>query len=197
MSFTTGAGLSATKMVKLMRGIRVVLMDENQNVLGIAALDCTLGQNVYTVLPENERTTDKYAYLNGSASDYQISDLIDQTAYHALPTTSSVEFNTGTGEVKAKLYMYNFSMPENAENGQKTGAMKLDAKKDSAVITALQQDIVKRVTALVYIDGSYVNNSMVAANSAQSMTGTLNLQFSSDATLVPAENTKLHFGEQE
>lgn len=194
MSFTTGAGLSATKMVKLMSGIRVVLMDEEKNVLGIAALDCTLGKNVYTVLSDEEKaSTGMWAYLDGSAASYQKSDLIDNSTYNALPDNSSVTFDS-TGKVTAKLYMYNFSMPTNAETGGKTGATKLGVKKDSSVITALEQDVVKRVTALVYIDGSVVNNSMVAADSAQSMTGTLNLQFSSDATLVPAENTKLHYG---
>lgn len=195
MSFTTGAGLSATKMVKLMRGIRVVLMDRNQNVLGIAALDCTLGQDVYTVLSDEEKaSTGMWAYLDGSASGYQKSDLIDATAYNALPATSNVKFNKTTGEVTAKLYLYAFELAKNSNNNY-TGATVLGAKKDNAVITAMEPDVVQQVTALVYIDGSVVNNSMVAANSAQSMTGKLNLQFSSNATLVPAENTALRSGE--
>lgn len=191
MSFTTGAGLSATKMVKLMRGIRVVLMDKDQNVLAVAALDCTLGQDVYTVLTDEEKaTTGMWAYLDGSASSYQKSDLIDYNTYNVLPQQSSVTFDKTTGKVTAKLYLYDFSLAKNANNDY-TGAMTLGVKKDSAAITALQQDVVQQVTALVYLDGSVVNNSMVAANSAQSMTGTLNLQFSSSATLIPAENTKL------
>ena len=192
MSFTTGAGLSATKMVKLMSGIRVVLMDREQKVLAIAALDCTLGQSVYTVLSDEEKAnTGMWAYLDGSASSYQKSDLIDYDTYNALPAESHVTFDKNTGKVTANLYLYNFSMPVNAVNGNKTGATKLEGKRDSAVITPLVQDTVQQVTALVYIDGSVVNNSMVAANSAQSMTGTLNLQFSSSATLIPADNTKL------
>lgn len=191
MSFTTGAGLSATKMVKLMRGIRVVLMDQSQNVLAVAALDCTLGQNVYTVLTDEEKAnTGMWAYLDGSASSYQKSDLIDAADYNALPQQSGVTFDKTTGKVTAKLYLYDFSLAKNANNDY-TGAMTLGVKKDSAVITPLEQDVVQQVTAVVYLDGSVVNNSMVAANSAQSMTGTLNLQFSSSATLIPAENTKL------
>ena len=52
------------------------------------------------------------------------------------------------------------------------------------------------VTALVYLDGKVVDNSSVAANAAQSMTGTLNLQFSSDAILKPAEITSLRQGQK-
>lgn len=195
MSFTTGAGLSATKMVKLMRGIRVVLMDEGQNVLAMAALDCTLGQNVYTVLSDEEKAaTGMWAYLDGSASTYQKSDLITAAEYNALPTESHVTFDKTTGKVTAKLYLYAFELAKNT-NGDYTGATTLGAKKDSAAITPLEQDVVQQVTAVVYLDGSVVNNSMVAADSAQSMTGTLNLQFSSSATLIPAENTKLRAGD--
>lgn len=197
MSFTTGASLSATKMVKLMSGIRVVLMDKNQNVLAIAALDCTLGQDVYTELSDSEKVaTGMFAYLDGSASTYQKSDLISKDTYDRLPEESAVRFDTNTGTVMAKLYLYEFSMTQNA-NGDYTGGMTLGEKRDDAVITALEQDVVHQVTALVYIDGSVVNNSMVAANSTQSMSGKLNLQFSSSAELVPAENTDLRGGETE
>jgi hypothetical protein len=50
------------------------------------------------------------------------------------------------------------------------------------------------VTAIVYMDGSFVNNSMVASDSQYSMTGYLNLQFASDSDLIPATNTALREG---
>ena len=210
MSFTTSAGLSATKMVKLMSGIRVVLAEPNSDgtmkILAIAALDTTLGKNVYKAETDKDgNPTGKY-YLDGSAGAYQNSDLIDSTAYNALPETSAVTFNKTTGKVTAKLYIYSFEMakrnltkedgtPDLDEEGKQkfayTGALTIKEKVDGGVITALTQDVVQKMTALVYLDGSVVNNSTVAANSAQSMAGTLNLQFSSSATLIPAENTKL------
>lgn len=205
MSFTTTAGLSATKMVRLMSGLRVVLMDGSQNILGIAVLDCTLGKDVYTLVDEADRTDAMYAYLDGSAGAYQNSDLIDKAAYEALPETSAVEFNKTTGKVTAKLYLYDFEMTRSTEivNGQLvnrtdadgkalyTGGITIKEKIDTGVITALAPDVVQKVTVLVYLDGSVVNNSMVAANSMHSMTGSLNLQFSSSAALLPANNTQL------
>ena len=64
----------------------------------------------------------------------------------------------------------------------------------SNAITKLVQDSPKAVTAVVYIDGSVVTNATVAANAQYSMTGKLNLQFSSDATLMPAQNSALRDG---
>lgn len=211
MSFTTSAGLSATKMVKLMRGIRVVLaepqLDGTMKILAIAALDCTLGKDVYTELTDEAKVeTGMYAYLDGSAGTYQNSDLIDVNAYNALPDTSNVIFDPITGKVTAKLYIYSFEMTKSTttdasgnvvdrvdEDGKNlyTGGLTLKSKVADGVITALTQDLVQKVTALVYLDGSVVNNSTVAANSMHSMTGTLNLQFSSSAELLPADNTQL------
>lgn len=199
MEFKTQAGLSATKMVKLLGGIRVVFMDKDQRVFAIAALDTTLGKDVYKELSDSEKTETKmYAYLNGSASSYQNSDLITKAEYDALAGTSAVTFDTLTGTVKAKLYLYNFSktVKGEGEDAHETGALSLGTKRTDATITTLQQDRAQIVTALVYLDGSVVNNSMVAANSAQSMTGTLNLQFASDAELMPMQNTELQRGKE-
>ena len=195
MSFTTSSDLSVTKMVRLMSGIRVVLMDGNQQILGIAALDTALGKNVYTVLDEETRNeTGMYAYLDGSAGVYQNSDLINQEQYNSLPDISNVTFNKTTGKVTAKLYLYNYEMTRSATSTEDeikyTGGLTLGSKGDG-VITALKADVVQKVTALVYLDGSVVNNSTVASNSMYSMTGVLNLQFSSSAELLPATNTKL------
>ena len=54
----------------------------------------------------------------------------------------------------------------------------------------LEQNTAKKLTVLVYLDGHGVDNGDVA-NAASSMTGTLNLQFSSSAELKPMENTAL------
>jgi len=194
MQFHTSSGISATKLVKLMSAIRIVFMDEDNGVLAIAKLDTTLGKNVYTELSTEQKIeTGMYAYLDGGVTP-QISDNIDINAYNALPDTSNVEFD-GKGNVKAKIYLYEFSMPNSAVNtDQKTGGLEIGAKKESQTITGLTADTPEKVTTIVYLDGSVVTNAMVAANATYSMTGTLNLQFSSSATLIPAENYTLRTG---
>ena len=192
MSFKTESGISATKMVRLMQGLRVVFMDSDQKILAIAALDCTLGKDAYVVLPEP--TSEEYAYLKGGVGEsYQISDVISQAEYNGMGESSHVAFDTITGEIKALLYLCNYSMTLNSD-GNKTGGTTVGTQKSDQSITRLKQNQPKIVTAMVYLDGSYVTNAMVAANAVQSMTGKLNLQFSSDATLIPAEITKLRSG---
>jgi hypothetical protein len=194
MEFTTGSGISATKMIKLMSAVRVVFMDQDNNILAIGALDTTLGKDAYTVLSDEEKTaTGKYAVLN-SGMVQQTSDYIDYTAYSTLDgNETAVTFDKENLTIRAELYLYDFSMTKNSAGGL-TGGLTLGAKKSTAEITALTENDAKIVTAMVYLDGSFVNNTMVASDSQYSMTGTLNLQFSSDATLIPAENSDLRTG---
>ena len=221
MTFKTDAGLSATKMVKLMGGVRVVFMDKDQNVLKLAKLDTTLTKEDYTVLTDEVKTKlnlkdNTYAYyltgLNvaGTETNIQKSDLITQAQHDKLASrgengTAAVVFDPANGTVTAKLYLYSFSMttkPNTDAAGKdlgtthQTGGITIGDKLAKAEITALEADEPMIVTALVYLDGSVVNNSMVAASALQSMTGTLNLQFSSDVTLHPAQNTALRDGEK-
>ncbi len=57
----------------------------------------------------------------------------------------------------------------------------------------LTQNTAARMSVLVYLDGDKVDNSMVA-NAAQSITGSLNLQFASSAQLKPMQNSALKNG---
>lgn len=196
MEFATTAGLSATKMVKLMDGIRVVFMDGDQKVLALAKLDMTLDQSQYTKITDGA-DAGKY-YLHGFGTAYQVSDLISETDYNSLAAEgkSSVVFTEDTRTIKAKLYLYDFQRTPSTvtKDGYTGGITVAENKRTSAVITELTPDVVQKVTALVYLDGSKVTNATVAANAQQSMSGTLNLQFSSDAALQPARNTALEQG---
>ena len=63
----------------------------------------------------------------------------------------------------------------------------------SAELMDLPQNTAVRMTVVVWLDGDTVDNSMVA-NGAKSLTGSLNLQFSSSAELKPMENSALKNG---
>lgn len=60
-------------------------------------------------------------------------------------------------------------------------------KDSDAVIRGLVQNTAAHVSVLVYLDGSTITNADVAATAAQSMTGSMNLQFASSAPLVPMD----------
>lgn len=64
--------------------------------------------------------------------------------------------------------------------------------KTDNVIMPLTQNSAHRLSVLVYLDGTKVTNGSVAATAATSMTGSMNLQFSSSATLVPMDYADLH-----
>lgn len=101
-------------------------------------------------------------------------------------TTYSGGDAVGTDGLKAGLYLYNYTV-------ENDGVITLGEKKaDKSVLTNLDQNVAKKITAIVYIDGEIVDNTMVA-NAANSMIGSLNLQFSSDADLKPMENTNMRY----
>ena len=86
--------------------------------------------------------------------------------------TSEVNAVTGKTEITAELYLYDGDV------------------KASEELCDLPTNTAKAVSALVYMDGNNITNKDVAAN-AQSMTGSMNLQFASSADLVPMENSAL------
>ena len=98
--------------------------------------------------------------------------------------TSDEGWSVSGTEYKANLVMKSVSFDADGkitDNGNAT----------TSTITALAQNQAKVLTAYVYLNGDKVDNSMVAANGAVSMVGSLNLQFSTDQTLTPMDYTPL------
>lgn len=87
--------------------------------------------------------------------------------------------------VKADLKLCEYSVDTTNGNILNVGNFKT-----SQAITALTQNQAMKLSTLVYLDGDTVTNAMVA-NAAKSMTGTLNLQFTTDQKLVPMDDTAL------
>ena len=90
---------------------------------------------------------------------------------------------TANGVVKAPLYLYDYSF--DAFDGSMVMG---ERRKTDNKIMSLEQNIAKALTAVVWLDGDMVDNTMVSATEATSLNGTLNLQFASSADLVPAAN---------
>lgn len=100
----------------------------------------------------------------------------------------------GTTAVSADVVLYDFTASR--KEGDTAAALTITEENgayktlDKQAITALAKNEVEVLSVYVYLDGDKVDNTMVGTGTA-SMTGTLNLQFSSDATLVPMEYSDL------
>lgn len=96
-------------------------------------------------------------------------------------TTYSVEADGDDpekSEIKAPLYLYDFT----TETGQ---SLIIGERSESAELAPLEKNEVYTVTAIVWLDGDYAWNS--AASSKEPVSGTLNLQFTSNLKLDPAD----------
>lgn len=181
MEFRTSniKNFSVDELRALMSALRVVFVEPVQtenagvtyNVLGVAAADIT---------GTTDNSTGITTYTGGTL-------MKDSTAL-----AEDADKTTANG-LKAELYLNTYEV--------KDGVLTLTGKKTTGEagaaadnkLTALTQNVAKKVTAIVYLDGDIVDNTMVA-NAASSMTGSLNLQFSSSAALKPMENTGMRGG---
>ena len=92
---------------------------------------------------------------------------------------------TVTTEGTANIYLYK---TETTADG--TTETKLEGN-NAVLIDAMEKNKAYQISAIVWLDGTAVKNGNVSATAAQSLTGTLNLQFSTDIKLNPAVNTPL------
>ena len=69
-----------------------------------------------------------------------------------------------------------------------------DKDESGVLLTEMTKNTAYQISAIVWLDGTAVKNANVSAATAQSLTGTLNLQFSTDIKLNPAVNTPLQKG---
>ena len=186
MQFTTSntTNFSVDELRALMSALRVVFVEPNistdntvtYNVLGVAAADITATTN------DSGAT---YTYTGGTL-------LKNGTALAENADT------TGANGVKVGLNLYNYTVTDGVitlglKKGLTMGEDGTATGKVDNTLTALTQNVGKKVTAIVYLDGDIVDNTMVA-NAKNSMTGMLNLQFASNATLKPMDNTGMRNG---
>lgn len=85
---------------------------------------------------------------------------------------------------KAGLYLY---------QSDGTADTKLEGT-NAVLLDSLTKNAAAQISAVVWLDGSSMRNADVAAEAVQSLTGTLNLQFTTDVALTPSVNTLLTEG---
>ena len=93
-----------------------------------------------------------------------------------------------TTEGTAPIFLY-----KTVTEGDITTEVKLDGTdgNEAILLNAMDKNKAYQISAIVWLDGTAVKNGNVSAAAAQSLTGTLNLQFSTDIKLNPAVNTPL------
>lgn len=162
---------TADEVLALMSAIRVAFVTPTETgaeVLAMAALD-----NIVATVNEEDGTTSVTTGSTVQKVDANGNVITDDT--------------TVASGYKAGLFLYDYTVNDK-------GLVVLGKQQaDKSVITALTQNKASKITVIVYLDGDIVDNTMVA-NASTSMTGMMNIQFSSSATLAPMENTGMRTG---
>lgn len=83
---------------------------------------------------------------------------------------------------KAPIYLYRTDGVGNETKLEGNAAVLIDS---------MEKNAAKQVSAIVWLDGAGITNADVAATALQSMSGSLNLQFTTDIALNPVVNTPL------
>lgn len=187
MTFTsTTTDFTAEQLAGLMDAIRVVFFDPtNSSVYAYAKLD--MEQDHYTVTGGNTITAKLYIYET-TAESYNVvakdATFDANTTYYTKSGEDYIEVtdrSTLPATAPENIYYTKVAASENLLN--QTGA--------EQVITDLNQNTAKAVSALVYLDGEHIQNAHVAATAETTMTGSMNLQFASSANLVPMKYAPL------
>lgn len=98
---------------------------------------------------------------------------------------------TVTTEGTAPIYLYTETTTTGEGGKTNTTVNKVE---NGVLLSDMEKNHAYQISAIVWLDGTAVKNANVSAATAQSLTGTLNLQFSTDIKLNPAVNTPLQKG---
>ena len=168
----------------LMSSIKVVFFNtEEKTVLAYAKLDMA-----DTITGADGITANLYLYKTVSATK-----IIDATYKVGADGTETPGTVYAVAEEDGTTTYYKDDMctevilVADGTHDTEAAPVEITLKEGDAVIQALTQNAIAHVSALVYLDGANVTNKDVAATVGQSMTGTMNLQFASSATLVPMD----------
>lgn len=101
-----------------------------------------------------------------------------------LNTSNYIEGDDG---ISAPLYLYDFTPSLN------DGILMGERREDDNVVMDLPANAATILTAVVWLDGEWMDNSLAAAT-VQSVNGVLNLQFASSADLVSADLSIANYG---
>ena len=172
MSFSVPAtaNLKAGALKDLLRAIRITFV-QNYGLSGDGVTPVVLGTARLDVSGIKDYTT-------GNIGDANLGD------------TSTL---TVTTEGTAPIYLYT-EKTATGDEGNQTTTTTWEKDEGGVLLDSMVKNKAYQISAIVWLDGTAVKNANVSAATAQSLTGTLNLQFSTDIKLNPAVNTPLQKG---
>lgn len=201
-SMTFKSGLDEKIMVKLMGSINVVFIgqdtDNEGQILATAKLDLrcdektTVETGLSDLTPGKTSTTKDIVDTTTGLVKYETTTVNIEAGedgkFNKTTTVATKYYKVNAdGSITANLYLVNakgvldtpdYTAPEGEEYVKPS-------------ILSMNQSATHKVTTLVYLDGETITNADVA-NGAESLTGTMNLQFSTDAALKPMDYTELN-----
>ena len=131
----------------------------------------------------------------GATHKQEISYVEDTNGTYVADNTAEGGYRLATeADASATKYAQQINYVETTEGAthKAVTSTSVKVKIEDNKIMALNQNQATALSVLVYLDGNEVTNADVAATGSTSMTGTMNLQFASSATLVPMEYSGLH-----
>lgn len=201
LTFTLQNGMTSEQAAAFVKAARVVFFDPDTNLVYATAAAGTVsnvGNGVKAPLylidtiTKVENVTinlgrDAYTGPNGNG-DY----VLNTAGYPVAGVTVGNGVKTVTSYTNYALTVTaaNYAKLPTATTTYKTTDESYTLHNDKTAITALTQNVVHKISALVYIDGNLIDNGDTV-NAEVSGAMSLNLQFSSSAKLIPMENTAL------
>ena len=184
-------GKSANLKLQTEAAQRVYSEGTNPNTLGggssmkLSALATELNSQYVKELLDSIRITFVENYGKTLSGNEEITVLGE-----ARLDTSGLTAITQNSEIP--LYLYKTTGgSETVTEGTDTETISAEKDTTGVLLPALEKNKATQISAIVWLDGANIKNASLAASTLNSMQGTLNLQFSTDASLVPANNTGL------
>lgn len=139
----------------------------------------TFGGGSYMSLSSEQLNTDQIVRLMDAI---RIGFLDNQNNLLAVAKMNTMNFEETENGIRAPMYLYDYEISG-------SGALLMGERRDEdTVITDLVDGNVLVMTAVVWLDGEYVDNSLASIR-GRSVQGSLNLQFASSVNLIPAQQT--------
>ena len=195
VTFTHTDELSAAQAAKLLENVRIIFFNpENGTIYANARLnDITEGAAETTAKVQLYTDTDATVTVGQDfytpVYDTENHETITGYAVKDLLTINEVDYSSAAAGAAVSITTEEYGNLPPASSVSTTGGFIAETS-DANKIVDLNQNEVKKVSVLVYLDGNTIQNSDVI-NAAESGTLKLNLQFASSADLVPMNNTAL------